>query len=228
LPKEEVEVYINGMVKNRISIEDKEIIQNIISSTNPTEFFDLMFHVQMTRNFVDTILSSGERASQVINDLRNFIKDQKSSDKTMVNLNKNIGTVLNIFSYELKRNIDVQFNVNPLLEIYGIDIKLFQLWSNLIKNAIESMSEIDQRGLLRIFSTETDSHVSIQVENNGPKIPEDIQSKIFEKFYTTKGHKNGSGLGLSIVSSVIQEHDAEIELMSTEIVTKFIIKFKKK
>ena len=228
LPKEEVEVYINGMVKNRISIEDKEIIQKIISSTNPTEFFDLMFHIQMTRNFVDTILSSGERASQVINDLRNFIKDQKSSDKTMVNLNKNIGTVLNIFSYELKRNIDVQFNVNPLLEIYGIDIKLFQLWSNLIKNAIESMSEIDQRGLLRIFSAETDSHISIQVENNGPKIPEEIQNKIFEKFYTTKGHKNGSGLGLSIVSSVIQEHDAEIELISTEIVTKFIVKFKKK
>jgi len=228
LPKEEVEVYINGMVKNRISIEDKEIIQNIISSTNPTEFFDLMFHIQMTRNFVDTILSSGERASQVINDLRNFIKDQKSSDKTMVNLNKNIGTVLNIFSYELKRNIDVHFNVNPLLEIYGIDIKLFQLWSNLIKNAIESMGEIDQRGLLRIFSAETDSHVTIQVENNGPKIPEDIQNKIFEKFYTTKGHKNGSGLGLSIVSSVLQEHDAEIELISTEMVTKFIVKFKKK
>ncbi len=228
LRKEEVDMYINGMVKNRISIEDKEIIQNIISSTNPTEFFDLMFHIQMTRNFVDTILSSGERASQVINDLRNFIKDQKSSDKTMVNLNKNIGTVLNIFSYELKRNIDVQFNVNPLLEIYGIDIKLFQLWSNLIKNAIESMSEIDQRGLLRIFSTETDSHITIQVENNGPKIPEEIQNKIFEKFYTTKGHKNGSGLGLSIVSSVIQEHDAEIELTSTEMVTKFTVKFKKK
>jgi signal transduction histidine kinase len=90
------------------------------------------------------------------------------------------------------------------------------------------MNEIDQRGLLRIFSTETDSQICIQVENNGPKIPEEIQNKIFEKFYTTKGHKNGSGLGLSIVSSVIQEHDAEIELTSTEMATKFTVKFKKK
>jgi PAS domain S-box-containing protein len=228
LTEGEVELFTNGMVKNRISINDSELIQKIISSTNPAQFFDLMFHIQMTRNFVDTILSSGERASQVINDLRNFIKDQKSSDKTRVNLNQNIGTVLNIFSYELKKNIDVQFNVSPQLEIIGIDIKLFQLWSNLIKNAIESMNEIDQRGLLRIFSTETDSQICIQVENNGPKIPEEIQNKIFEKFYTTKGHKNGSGLGLSIVSSVIQEHDAEIELTSTEMATKFTVKFKKK
>jgi signal transduction histidine kinase len=97
----------------------------------------------------------------------------------------------------------------------------------LIKNAVESMSELDQRGLLRIVSSQTDKHIIINVENNGPKIPQDIQNKIFEKFFTTKSAKNGSGLGLSIVSSVIQEHNAEIEMFSNDLVTKFIIKFKK-
>jgi PAS domain S-box-containing protein len=116
----EVEIYVNGIVKNRISLEDQELIDKIIASENPNEFFDLIYHVQMTRNFVDTILTSGDRASQVINDLRSFIKEQKSSDKSQVNINHNIATVLNIFSYELKRNIDVQFNVNPEIEVYGI------------------------------------------------------------------------------------------------------------
>jgi signal transduction histidine kinase len=181
----------------------------------------------MTRNFVDTILSSGERASRVINDLRSFIRDKKTSDKTSINLQQNIGTVLNIFNFELKRNTDVQFIVDSDLSITGIDIRLFQLWSNLIKNAVESMSELNQRGLLRIVSSQTDKHIIINVENNGPKIPQDIQNKIFEKFFTTKSAKNGSGLGLSIVSSVIQEHNAEIEMFSNDLVTKFIIKFKK-
>lgn len=224
----ELEIYVKGVVKTRISLEDQELIDKIIASENPNEFFDLIYHIQMTRNFVDTILTSGNRASEVINDLRSFIKEQKSSDKSTVNLNQNIGTVLNIFSYELKSKIDVQFNVDSQFEVLGIDIRLFQLWSNLIKNAIESMIESDQPGLLRIFSIETSSHVCIHVENNGPKIPDEIQHKIFEKFYTTKGNKNGTGLGLSIVKSIIQEHEAEIELTSTELKTKFTIKFKKK
>ena len=224
----EIELFANGFVKNRIAVSDIDLITKVLSSDNPLEYFDLLFHIQMTRNFIDTILSSGERASRVINDLRSFIKEQKSSDKSIVNLNQNIGTVLNIFSYELKSNIDVQFNVDSQIEVFGIDIKLFQLWSNLIKNAVESMNEQEQRGFLRIYSSETSGFVSIHIENSGPKIPEEIRDKIFEKFYTTKGNKNGSGLGLSIVNSVILEHDAKIELSSTELSTKFIVKFKKK
>jgi signal transduction histidine kinase len=224
---EQIEILALGFVKNRVNIQDSQLIAEIVNSPNSKEFLELIYHIQMTRNFVDTILSSGERASQVINDLRSFIRDKKSSDKAEINIQQNIATVLNIFNYELKRNTDVQFIVDPTLTIIGIDIRLFQLWSNLIKNAIESMSEIEQRGLLRIVSSQTDKHILVSVENNGPKIPQEIQDRIFEKFFTTKASKNGSGLGLSIVSSVIQEHNAELELFSNDLVTKFIVKFKK-
>jgi PAS domain S-box-containing protein len=227
LSAEEIQILSTGLVKNRVNIKDDLLISEIVNSPNSKEFLDLIYHIQMTRNFVDTILSSGERASQVVNDLRSFIRDKKSSDKTEINIQQNIATVLNIFNYELKRNTEVQFLVDPTLTITGIDIRLFQLWSNLIKNAIESMSEIEQRGLLRIVSSQTVSHILISIENNGPKIQQEIQDRIFEKFFTTKASKNGSGLGLSIVSSVIQEHNAELELFSNDLVTKFIVKFKK-
>ena len=227
LSAEDIEMLATGLVKNRVAIQDEKLIAEIVNAPNSREFLELIYHIQMTRNFVDTILSSGERASQVINDLRSFIRDKKTSDKTEINLQQNIATVLNIFNYELKRNTDVQFLVEPELKIIGIDIRLFQLWSNLIKNAVESMSEIEQRGLLRIVSSQTDSHIIISIENNGPKIPQEIQDRIFEKFFTTKAAKNGSGLGLSIVSSVIQEHNAQLELFSNDLVTKFIVKFKK-
>jgi signal transduction histidine kinase len=223
----EIESLAMGLVKNRVNIHDTDLISSIVSVANSKDFLELIYHIQMTRNFVDTILSSGERASQVINDLRSFIRDKKTSDKTVINIQQNIATVLNIFNYELKRNTDVQFLVDSSLSIVGIDIRLFQLWSNLIKNAIESMSDIEQRGLLRIVSSQTDTHITISIENNGPKIPQEIQDRIFEKFFTTKAAKNGSGLGLSIVSSIIQEHNAELELFSNELVTKFIVKFKK-
>lgn len=227
LPEDKIDFFANGFVKNRIKIDEVDLIEDIILADNSSDFLDLLYYIQITRNFIDTILTSGERATQVINDLRSFIKEKKSSDKGIVNLNQNISTVLNIFNFELKKNVNVQFNVDPKIEVYGIDIKLFQLWSNLIKNAIESMNEIDRPKLLKITSFESKDYYQINVENNGPVIPAEIKEKIFEKFYTTKGHKNGSGLGLSIVSSVIQEHDALLELESNELVTKFIIKFKK-
>jgi len=227
LSAQDIEMLAAGLVKNRVAIQDEKLIAEIVNAPNSREFLELIYHIQMTRNFVDTILSSGERASQVINDLRSFIRDKKTSDKTEINLQQNIATVLNIFNYELKRNTDVQFLVEPELKIIGIDIRLFQLWSNLIKNAVESMSEINERGLLRIVSSETEKQIIISVENNGPKIPQEIQDRIFEKFFTTKAAKNGSGLGLSIVSSVIQEHNAKLELFSNDLVTKFIVKFKK-
>jgi len=227
ISERDFELMANGIVKNRIDIKDKELIDQVYKSENKEEYLSLIYHIQMARSFIDTILTSGERATNVIQNLRNFIKERKSAEKAKVNLKDNINTVLNIFNYELKRDIDVQFNVDEKIEIVGLDIKLFQLWSNLIKNAIESMQEMEGQKFIRIVSQEKEHSVSISVENNGPMIPQEIQSRIFEKYFTTKGHKSGSGLGLSIVASVIEEHSANIELKSTELVTKFIVTFKK-
>ena len=216
-----------NLVKARISISEEDVISQIVKSPNPFEFLDLIFHIQMTRTFVDTILSSTDRASNVVNDLRSFIKDQKNSSKNKVNLHSNISTVLNIFNFQLKNRVDLVFDVDNALTIVGFDIKLFQLWSNLIKNAIESMEENGSRGQLKIYSMETPSTITIHVENNGPEIPREIQDKIFEKFYTTKSQKNGSGLGLSIVKNVIDEHNAYVQLESNKDRTRFSIMFNK-
>ena len=58
-------------------------------------------------------------------------------------------------------------------------------------------------------------------------IPNHLIDKIFDKFYTTKGNKNGSGLGLSIVKNVLEEHNAKISVASTKEKTQFKITFKK-
>jgi signal transduction histidine kinase len=181
----------------------------------------------MVRTFIDTILKSSEKAARVIQDLRSFIKDPKNKAKSKINLHQNISTVLNIFNFELKRTANVEFYVDQNIEVEAYDIKLFQLWSNLIKNAIEAMEESEAKGLLKIYSSVEQNYINIVVENNGPKIPEEIQNEIFNKFYTTKSSKNGTGLGLNIVKNIIEDHDAKIDLVSTDAATKFIITFNK-
>ena len=103
-------------------------------------------------------------------------------------------------------------------------IKLFQLWSNIVKNALEAMSEQEDK-YLGIYAVEKGSKVEVTFENNGPEIPKDIIKRVFNKFYTTKSKKSGSGLGLSIVKNVLKEHKANINIESSENITKFIITF---
>ena len=80
---------------------------------------------------------------------------------------------------------------------------------------------------LSVYSVKNTKAKSIIVENNGPIIPSNQIEKIFEKFYTTKAHLNGSGLGLSIVKNVLELHNAKVLVNSNEKRTQFIITFKK-
>ena len=128
---------------------------------------------------------------------------------------------------KIENIVDLTFDVAQSINVKGYDVRLFQLWSNLIKNALESME--DQKGLktLKLYSKISRDYYSITVENNGPSISEENQLKIFNKFFTTKGKKKGSGLGLNIVKNVLEEHQGQISLESDKDVTKFIIKFKR-
>ena len=132
---------------------------------------------------------------------------------------------MNIFNYELKKNIEVKFDVDESLSIQGYDIKLFQLWSNLIKNAIESMESLTIPKKLSICAHRNEKQIELIFENNGPEIEKKVLNQIFDKFFTTKAHKNGTGLGLSIVKNVVDEHDAKITVISNKQATKFIIYF---
>ena len=66
-----------------------------------------------------------------------------------------------------------------------------------------------------------------KISNNGPKIPTEVKERMFEKFYTTKARRNGSGLGLSIVKSVLEEHGAQMTLESTDDWTTFSFVFRR-
>lgn len=215
------------MAKNRISINNESTIDMILNSKNPIKFLELIYNIQMIMSFINTISSSGEKASLVVQDLRSFIREKKNTVIGMVNLHENIKTVLNIFNHNINNIIDLNFSVNENIYVQGYDVRLFQLWSNLIKNSIECMEDMEGQRKLSLVSNEYKKSYTVSVENNGPMIPGNMKTKIFEKFFTTKGNRSGTGLGLSIVKNVLEEHGAKIDLFSDETKTRFKITFKK-
>ncbi|MDG2505678.1 MAG: HAMP domain-containing sensor histidine kinase, partial [Crocinitomicaceae bacterium] len=188
---------------------------------------DLIHNVRLVFSFIKTISTSGNRATEVIQNLRLFIREKRNAASGNVNIKNNINTVLNVFSHKIKNIVELTFDIDSSINIKGYDVRLFQLWSNLIKNALESME--DQQGLktLKLYSEITQDDYFITVENNGPEISEKNQVKIFNKFFTTKGKKKGSGLGLNIVKNVLEEHQGRVVLESNPNFTRFIINFKR-
>ncbi len=218
------ELLAQEMVKARIDITENEIIKNIIDSQNPIEFLNVIYHIQAVRTFVDTIMEAGDKADSVVKNLRYYLKEGTNQRSISVNLNTNIIEVIDVLNYLIKQmSISLTLNIDPNLNVTGFPEKLYQLWSNLIKNAIDATGI---NGAIEVYSGETDDLISISVKNTGDAIPIEIQAKIWDKFFTTK-EKSGTGLGLCIVKRMAEEHNAKIELSSENNITIFTISFQK-
>jgi signal transduction histidine kinase len=92
-----------------------------------------------------------------------------------------------------------------------------QVFNNLIKNAWEAMANAhipDPKIYVRGRRDDDANFVLISVQDNGPGIPKDIQEKIWVSFFTTKGGSGGTGLGLSAVMQIVNQHGGKIWLES--------------
>ena len=95
--------------------------------------------------------------------------------------------------------------------VFADESKFIAAMVNLIKNAVEA---IEDSGKITISTSLKDEFISIVVSNNGPKIPEDVQQKIFSDGYTTK--RNGSGVGLYVCRQTLEEQFARLELLKSD------------
>jgi len=98
--------------------------------------------------------------------------------------------------------------------------ELNKVWTNIIDNAIDA---IHGRGELRVRTYRDATCVVVEIGDNGPGIPPEVQPHIFEPFFTTKGVGEGSGLGLDTVQRIVRKHRGSIEVSSRPGDTRFQI-----
>jgi PAS domain S-box-containing protein len=167
------------------------------------------------------------RPQQFLNDLRQIEKYTRLSvrifqgmlamsrgtfaiDK-MVNVNKHAHTALDILSLRLqKAHVEVRAELQPDLPLtLAHPGRLEQIFHNLIGNAIDAMPD---GGLLTLRTWSADESIYIEVEDTGGGIPEELLARVQEPFYTSKRH--GTGLGLSVVRSIVWEHNGKMTMRS--------------
>jgi len=152
-----------------------------------------------------------KRAVKIMDNLRRFSK-QRPSLRELMDVNELLSQTVDLVSYETRSaKIVVEENFGTLPEILADKDQLSQVSLNLIKNAIDAMPEGGKLLLITAFDKESDC-VMVAFKDAGVGIPEDIQDKVFELFFTTK--KKGTGLGLGICRGIVEAHGGTLKLES--------------
>ncbi|MGA7299352.1 MAG: ATP-binding protein, partial [Candidatus Sulfotelmatobacter sp.] len=171
---------------------------------------------------VASLLHEIESSTSRISDLVGAIKEYTYMDQSPVqnvDVVKSLETTLTILNHKLKKGVEVRRDYQrvPLL-VNSFGSELNQVWTNLIDNAIDAMHG---KGELRIRTYREDACVVVEIGDNGPGIPEEVQPHIFEPFFTTKGVGEGTGLGLDTVQRIVKKHRGNIQVTSNPGNTRF-------
>ncbi|MGL5938766.1 MAG: sensor histidine kinase [Waterburya sp.] len=172
------------------------------------------------------LVNEVEQSTSRISDLVGAIKNYSYMDQAAiqeVDLHEGLDNTLKILHHKLKYGVTVhkEYSSNiPKLSVYGSELN--QVWTNLIDNAIDGMNG---KGELTIRTAMENNCVLVEIIDNGTGIPPEIQSRIFEPFFTSKAVGKGSGLGLDIARRiVVQKHKGNLRFESQPGKTNFQVR----
>ena len=171
---------------------------------------------QMRRG-LDTILGESERAAKIVRNLLTFAR-KRHTTRAMVDLNQVVRETLALRSYEQRvSNITILDALSSgLPHVFADPHQLQQVLLNLIINAEQAMIGANGRGtlILRTWHEPDRDAVVLEVNDDGPGVPDDVQPRIFDPFFTTKDVGKGTGLGLTVAYAIVQEHGGRISVKS--------------
>lgn len=195
---------------------------------DPTELRDIGVRWLALSFDVMAMITSGLRGAERITTLVQAMKSYSYLDQgvqQLVDVHQGLEDTLQIFSHRLKSGIEVRRRYDcdlPQINAYGSELN--QVWTNLIDNAIDAM---DGKGQLEIATARDGNFVCVTITDSGAGIPPEIQSRIFESFFTTKLVGLGTGLGLDVVRRIVENrHQGTISFTSQPGKTCFSIRLK--
>lgn len=217
--------------------EIEENVQKLAPSEVTEEILGLLGDIKVNLN---KIHHHGTRADGIVKSM--LLHSRGGSGKMEdINLNELIKEYVNLSFHGMRANknpinVDIKLETDENLGLVKINPENFsRVILNLCKNAFDAMREKQQFGenktylpQLVIRTLDENNKVIVEIEDNGPGVPEEIREKMMQPFFTTKKGTEGTGLGLSISQEIIKSHGGVLEIISKEgEFTRFTIKLEK-
>lgn len=193
------------------------------------EAIDLEFLSQDLPKLINSMQVGADRTRQIVLSLKNFSRMDEEGTHP-VNLLECLDSTLLILNNRIKRGIKIDRQYDEVPFVQGYSGLLYQVFMNLMVNALDALDEKQSREAEAIDATPTDGwiptirihltranaeQVQVTIADNGCGIPAERLSRIFEAFYTSKPVGVGTGLGLSITKDIIEaKHHGRIDCHS--------------
>ncbi len=170
-----------------------------------------------TRRGLETILGESERAAKIVRNLLTFAR-KRNTTRAQVDLNAIVRETLALRAYEQRMSnvTTVDALARGLPQLFADPHQVKQVLLNLVINAEQAMLAAHGRGTLvaRTWYDSTEDAVMLELNDDGPGVPEEVRTKIFDPFFTTKAVGKGTGLGLAVAYALVEEHGGRITVES--------------
>jgi signal transduction histidine kinase len=194
---------------------DVSALEQLLTEIPSTAIVDVLARVNCqlaAAKLASEIKTSTGRISELVKAIKEYSYMDQASVQDL-DVHKGLENTLLILKYKLrKKDISVTRNYAeslPLIKAYGSELN--QVWTNLIVNAVDAMS---QGGTLRVRTKREPTDILVEIRDNGAGIPASARSRIFEPFFTTKAVGEGTGLGLDTVARIVRKHRGNVRFES--------------
>ncbi|HTM45828.1 MAG TPA: GAF domain-containing sensor histidine kinase [Polyangiaceae bacterium] len=168
---------------------------------------------QRRAEHVQKILRQFDVMTTMQREVLEFARGERKLFMRRVYLNSFFAEVREQLSHELEgRAVELQMDVDNKAVARFDEMKVLRAVMNLAHNSIDAMAE--RGGTLSIHAAVSNGELVIRVSDTGPGIPPEIEGRIFQSFVTA-GKANGTGLGLTIVKKIVEEHSGHVSVHSS-------------
>ena len=167
---------------------------------------DLEIYNEM-KQLIDSNIEGTNRIATITKTLKRFAKPDQE-EKTESDINQGLKDTLIIVHNHLKHRIEVHEELGEIPNVKCNIGQINQVFMNLIMNSSQAM----ESGDIWIKTWNEENRINVEIKDNGSGIPEEALNRIFDPFYTTK--PEGTGLGLSLVYKIIQNHNGILNVNS--------------
>jgi C4-dicarboxylate-specific signal transduction histidine kinase len=175
------------------------------------------------------IVAVADRIAKIINGMRTFSRDGRSDPFVEVSVSEIVNDTLEFCQARfLNHGVELRVqSLNSEIKICGRSAQISQILLNLLNNAFDAIKSTSNEGWvgIELVPAARGQGPEIYIFDSGPGVPQELEAKVLQPFFTTKGVGKGTGLGLSISRSIMAEHGGTLILDAKVRPTTFVLRF---
>lgn len=159
------------------------------------------------------IYQTSQKAKDIISRLSDLSRKNSPATFRLVSPDEVIRQAMKVVQPMVPKDVELQMSLNCWDQrMMANEIQIQQLLLNLVVNSLQAME--GKKGVVAVETSFDEEHICIRVRDHGCGIPQEIRSKVFQPFFTTKLPGEGTGLGLAIAAQVVEDHGGTMTFSS--------------